>query len=172
MKSRENNYAFIDSQNLNLSIRRLGWQLDFARFRIYLTEKYGVKKAFLFIGYIPKHQDLYTFLQKAGYLVIFKPTIEYTEDSGTRKSKGNVDAELVLHTMIEYPNYDGAVIITGDGDFYCLVDYLHKQEKLYRLLIPDAHRYSRLLKPFAPNKVDFMNTLRAKLEYTKAKKPR
>ncbi len=52
MKKKENNYAFIDSQNLNLSILSLGWKLDFARFRVYLNEKYGVEKAFLFIGYI------------------------------------------------------------------------------------------------------------------------
>jgi uncharacterized LabA/DUF88 family protein len=36
--------------------------------------------------------------------------------------KGNVDAELVLHTMIEYDNYSKAIIISGDGDFFCLVN--------------------------------------------------
>jgi uncharacterized LabA/DUF88 family protein len=46
------------------------------------------------------------------------------------KVKGNVDAELVLHAMIEYPNYDKALIVTGDGDFFCLVEYLIKQDKL------------------------------------------
>ncbi len=51
-KRKENNHAFIDSQNLNLSIQSLGWKLDFARFRVYLKEKYGVDKAFLFIVYI------------------------------------------------------------------------------------------------------------------------
>ena len=59
MKKKLNNYAFIDSQNLNLSIRSLGWKLDFARFRIYLKEKYGVTKAFLFIGYVEGNNDLY-----------------------------------------------------------------------------------------------------------------
>ncbi len=49
---KENNYAFIDSQNVNLSIRALGWKLDFSRFRAYLSDKYHVKKAFLFIGYV------------------------------------------------------------------------------------------------------------------------
>ena len=56
MKSIKQNtvYAFIDSQNLNLGIRSLGWNLDFKRFRVYLKDKYDVKKAFLFIGYNPK----------------------------------------------------------------------------------------------------------------------
>ena len=64
------NYAFIDSQNLNLGIRDQGWQLDFARFRIYLKDKYKVKKAFLFIGYIKGHKKLYTYLTKTGYILI------------------------------------------------------------------------------------------------------
>ena len=58
-KKRENNYAFIDSQNLNLSIRELGWKLDYKKFRIYLKEKYKVAKAFLFIGFVEGNNDLY-----------------------------------------------------------------------------------------------------------------
>ena len=75
MKTKENNYAFIDSQNLNLAIRDQGWTLDFGRFRKYLSDKYGVAKAFLFIGYVPTNQNLYTALQEQGYILIFKPTL-------------------------------------------------------------------------------------------------
>ena len=53
------NYAFIDSQNLNLAIRAQGWKLDFARFRVYLRDKYKVEKAFLFIGYVSGNERLY-----------------------------------------------------------------------------------------------------------------
>lgn len=161
-----NNYAFIDSQNLNLAIRVQGWKLDFERFRVYLKDKYYITHAFLFIGYILGNQILYNRLQSYGYIVVFKPTLEYKK--GRRiYIKGNVDAELVLHTMIEYYNYNRAVIVTGDGDFYCLIDYLNKQGKLLKLLVPNVKRYSKLLKPFAPNKLDFMNNLRNKLEYKK-----
>ena len=66
------NYAFIDSQNLNLGVKSLGWNLDYNRFRIYLKEKYKVEIAYLFIGYIPQNQDLYDSLQKAGYVLKFK----------------------------------------------------------------------------------------------------
>ena len=164
MKKQSRNSAFIDSQNLNLAIRSLGWRLDFTKFRVYLREKYGVGKAFLFIGFIAGNEQLYDNLKKAGYTVVFKPTLERKEE-GEMITKGNVDAELVLHAMIEYNHFHQAVIITGDGDFYCLVDYLNKHNKLARLLIPNAHRYSSLLKPFAPNKIDFMNNLKGKLEY-------
>jgi uncharacterized LabA/DUF88 family protein len=167
VKKEVNNFAFIDSQNVNLAIQEQGWKLDFRRFRVYLREKYGVTAAFLFIGYIPGNQSLYTQLQQSGYTVIFKPTLEYRR-GGQTIIKGNVDAELVLHAMIQYNNYDQAVIVTGDGDFYCLVDYLNKQEKLFRLLVPNVKKYSRLLKPFAPNKLDFMNNLQNKIKSERA----
>lgn len=146
MKQKENNYAFIDSQNLNLGVKSQGWQLDFARFRTFLRDKYKVTKAFLFIGYVVGNERLYTYLQKCGYVCIFKPTLEIKE-GGNIKVKGNVDAELVLHTMIEYSNYDKAVIVSGDGDFHCLVEYLNEKSKLLKIIVPNA-RYSSLLRKF------------------------
>ena len=146
-EKREIIYAFIDSQNLNLGIRSQGWKLDFARFRIYLKDKYKVNKTYIFIGYIPKNQKLYDFLKKAGYKLIFKPVLESSRPKV--KPKGNVDAELVLHTMIEFPKYDKAIIVSGDGDFYCLVDYLITKKKLLRLIIPNYYKYSALLRNFS-----------------------
>lgn len=162
------NYAFIDSQNVNLAVRSLGWKLDWRRFRVYLKEKYGVQKAFLFIGYVEGNNELYITLQEAGFLCIFKPTLQYKDGS----TKGNCDAELVLQVMIEYPNYKKAVIVTGDGDFYCLVKYLLEQNKFSTLLVPDRRRYSALLKfkDFRPY-TRFMNDLLDKLGYEK-KRPR
>lgn len=151
-------FAFIDSQNLNLGIRDQGWKLDFARFRVYLKDKYKVEKAFLFIGYIEKNEPLYKFLKKSGYILTFKPVLF----SGKREIKGNVDAELVLHTMIEFSNYNKAVIVSGDGDFHCLVEYLEKKRKLARLLIPNQKKYSQLFLKFMAY-VDFMNNQRYKL---------
>ena len=152
------NYAFIDSQNLNLSIKDQGWILDLRRFRVYLKEKYGVNKAFLFLGYVPKYKKMYAQFKKFGYLLVFKPTLA----SGV--IKGNVDAEIILHAMIERDNYDKAVLVSGDGDFYCLVEYLIKKRKLLRLLVPNLYSYSSLLKRFMKY-IDFMNGLRNKLAY-------
>lgn len=161
MKKTENNYAFSDSQNVNLAIEAQGWRLDFARFRVYLRDKYQVGKAFLFIGYILRNKFFYNKLRGFGYEIVFKPVLNNV------KVKGNCDGELILHAMIEYNNYDKAVIATGDGDFYCLVDYLNKKDKLLKILVPNSGAYSRLLRPFAPNKLDFMNNLRSKLERRK-----
>src|SRR3989304_4527401 len=97
MKNKRNNYAFIDSQNLNLSIKSLRWKLDFGRFRVYLKEKYGVTKAFLFIGYIEGNNDLYSALQSAGFICIFKPTLQYKD--GTTKGKGPRKDETLRGTF-------------------------------------------------------------------------
>ena len=161
LRKGRNNYAFIDSQNLNLAIRDQGWRLDFARFRRYLADKYGVSKAFLFIGYIGTNQTLYTALQEQGYILVFKPTLSL----GGGRVKGNVDAELVLHAMIEYRSYGKAVIVSGDGDFHCLIKYLKDHGKLEKLIIPNQQRYSSLLREFVKQDVDFMNNLRKKLEW-------
>lgn len=160
MQRSVHNFAFIDSQNLNLSIRAQGWKLDFKRFRVYLRDKYRVEKAYLFIGYVHGNEGLYAALQDAGFTCIFKPTLQYKD--GT--TKGNCDAELVLWAMIEYGNYEKAVIVTGDGDFHCLVDHLFKQQKLECVLIPDRNHFSGLLKfkRFRPH-LRYMNDLRDRL---------
>lgn len=161
-KKNENNYAFIDSQNLNLGVNKLNWKLDFKKFRVYLKEKYKVSQAFLFIGFIPENQDLYSSLQKNGYILIFKPVLFDCD----KKPKGNVDADLVLQTMIEFDNFDQAIIVSSDGDFYCLVKYLYEKGKLSRVISPDVKNCSKLLKKTAKEKIVFMDNLRNKLEYT------
>ena len=167
MKKILSTYAFIDSQNLNLAIRELGWKLDFARFRIYLHDKFGVDKAFLFIGYIDANKEMYESLAQAGFVCIFRPTL--TQKDGT--TKGNCDAELILQAMIEFEKYDKALIVTGDGDFYCLANYLLEQHKLGVLMVPNRHKYSALLKPkrFKPY-TRYMNDLKRKLQYKTPKK--
>jgi|SRR3989344_2417323 len=159
-----NIYAFIDSQNLNLGVRSQDWKLDWRKFRQYLRNKYHVSKAYLFIGQVAGNESLYTSLQEAGYILIFKPTLE--RKVGDKVIiKGNVDAELVLHTMIQYKNYDKAIIISGDGDFRCLIEYLVDKNKLLLVLAPNKY-YSRLLKPFSKFIVR-IDRLRGSLELKK-----
>lgn len=157
MNNKNKIYAFIDSQNLNLSIRNdirdnngkliyKGWVLDFKKFYFLLQKKYDVEKAFLFIGYKAGNQNLYTFLQKVGYILVFKPVM-ISKDGNI--VKGNVDAELVLQAMVELDNYDKAIIVSGDGDFHCLIEYLIEKNKFAKLLIPNKKRFSSLLRKFA-----------------------
>ena len=128
MKKELNNYGFIDGQNLYLAIQEIGWKLDYKKFRVYLKEKYGVEKAYMFMGFLPTNQELYNFLQTVGFVLIFKPILENKSLYGV---KGNCDAELVLQAMIDFKAYNKALIVTGDGDFYCLVKYLDTNNILY-----------------------------------------
>ncbi len=140
--------------------------LDYKKFRLYLKNKFNVSQAYLFIGLVANNQQLYTDLQRAGFILIFKPTIRYFEN-GKETVKGNVDAELVLHaSAIEFPNYEQAIIVSGDGDFACLHQYLQSQSKLLHIMTPNA-RYSQLLKPFT-SQIIRLDTLRSSLEYKKA----
>ncbi|MCJ7740841.1 NYN domain-containing protein [Candidatus Microgenomates bacterium] len=170
-QKREKVYAFIDSQNLNLGTcvniyrnKKLiykGWKLDFKKFRQYLTDKFRATKALLFIGYISQNRKLYKYLESCGYDLVFKPTV--TDNYG--KPKGNIDAELVLHSAaIEYPRYDKAIIVSGDGDFYCLHQYLKNRGKLLRIIIPNIKSESSLLKPFQSYKT-FIAFEKQKLEW-------
>ncbi len=173
------NYAFIDNQNLNLGIQKLGWKMDWRKFRKFLTDKYNVTEAFMFIGHMPEHEEMYLQLHDAGYLIVLKPTFDMSrpqkpEDPNEKPEdkkpvKGNVDAELVLWAVKEMKNYDKAVIVSGDGDFYSLVEYLEGQQKLLKLLAPNGH-YSNLYNKY----VDFIDRLdkqRGALSYRFDKKP-
>ncbi|HLA26047.1 MAG TPA: NYN domain-containing protein [Patescibacteria group bacterium] len=162
---KKKNYAFIDSQNLNLGITSLGWKLDFRKFKVYLKEKYNVSKAYLFIGYMPENQGLYKSLQEYGFVLVFKPVLK--DKKG--EVKGNVDADLVLQAMIDYLEYDKAVVVTSDGDFYSLIGYLYGKSKLELVLSPNRDKCSVLLKRKAKEKIEFMNSLKTKLKYTARK---
>lgn len=157
-------YAFIDNQNLNMGVQKFGWKMDWRKFRKLLQDEFGVQKAFMFIGYMPENEDLYTQMHEAGYLVVLKPTLEmYAKPEAEKKpgdekneakpehvrppTKGNTDAELVMYVMKELPNYDKAIIVSGDGDFYSIVEYLEQQGKLLHLMAPNW-MYSSLMKPF------------------------
>jgi len=144
--NKKTTYAFIDSQNLNLGVKAQGWSLDFIKFRKYLKKELNVEKAYIFIGHVAGNQNLYIRLQEYGYILVFKPTIDHQEGD-SYVTKGNVDTELVLHAMVNFEKYDEAVIITGDGDFFCLVDYLVSKKKLGKLVVPNS-KYSPLFKYF------------------------
>ena len=134
--------------------------IDWKKFKIYLAEKYGVGKVFIFLGFIEENKSFYNFLAKIDYQLILKPTVIF----GKNKVKGNCDAELVLHAMIEFPNYKKAVIVSGDGDFACLVDYLEGQNKLAKLLVPNRANFSSLLKKVLPNeKIAALHKLKKKI---------
>jgi uncharacterized LabA/DUF88 family protein len=114
-------YAFIDANNLHMETsKNAGWLVNYRRLRIWLKDKFNVSIAYMFIGKVEGNELLYSSLEKNGFTLMFKPTIPGKDGN----IKGNVDADLVLKAMIDFPNYDKAIIITNDGDYYSLAKYL------------------------------------------------
>ncbi|PIZ71750.1 hypothetical protein COY07_04325 [Candidatus Peregrinibacteria bacterium CG_4_10_14_0_2_um_filter_43_11] len=155
------NYAFIDAQNLHMAIGELGWKIDYKRFRKYLKEHYNVTKAYMFMGFKPDEQQMYSFLQDAGFNLIFKPILELKNG----KVKGNCDAELVLQVMIDSKRYEKAVVVTGDGDFHCLIKYLKEEGKLKTVLVPSAENCSSLIKRILEGHLTLVSDLKTKIQY-------
>ncbi len=151
-KQPKGNAAFIDAQNLNLGTQKVGFKMNWKKFRQFLKERYNVEVAYMFIGYVPNNEELYKQMDEAGYTVVLKPTVDMLmtkeeladEDHVT---KGNVDTLLVMYLMKEMHNYHKAILVSNDGDYYSVAEYLEERGKLGKILAPN-YRYSALLKKF------------------------
>jgi uncharacterized LabA/DUF88 family protein len=158
MLKENNNHAFIDGANLHRGIKSLDWKLDYKRFRIWLKEKYGVDKAYIFIGLIPKNKDLYTYLQECGFTLIFKEVV-YDVDG---KAKGNCDADLVLKVVQDvYENiFNKALIVSSDGDYSGLVKFLISKSKLGGILSPSTEKKCSILLKRTEARISYINDQR------------
>ncbi|MEM7368710.1 MAG: NYN domain-containing protein [Bacteroidota bacterium] len=146
MEQANNNYAFIDGQNLYLSTKANGWTLDMKRFRVYLKEKYKVSEAYYFLGYLREElQDLYSMLQRAGFIIIFRE--HHSGMLGNKK--GNIDTDLVFEVMrnlVDETSFGNVVLVSGDGDYKKMVDYLIKKDRFEKILFPNRKFASSLYK--------------------------
>lgn len=169
MISKENNFAYIDGANLHEALKKqLRWRLNYRRFRVWLSEKYGVRSAYIFIGLIPKYKELYKYLQESGFTLIFKEVVY----DGDGKPKGNCDADLVLQTTRDaYENKFGkAVIVTSDGDYAGLVKFLQEKRKMLAIISPNDEKKCSILLKRTGAKISYINDQRSRLELTQKEK--
>ncbi len=169
MNKATKNNAYIDGANLHKGIKSLGWVFDYKKFRIFLKEKYSITKAYLFIGLIPKHKDLYTKLQEAGYTLIFKEVV-YDSDG---KAKGNCDTDLVLQaTKDSYEErFEKAVLVSSDGDYAGLVKFLFEKNKFLTILSPAPVKKCSILLKRTNTPIVYLNDKKNILESQKEKAP-
>jgi len=169
MRQKENNFAYIDGANLYEALKEPKWSLDYKRFRVWLSEKYFVGRAYIFIGLIPKYKNLYTYLQEAGFTLVFKEVIY----DGSGKPKGNCDADFVLQaTKDTYENnFEKSVIVAGDGDYASLVKFLKEKDKLLVILSPNTEEKCSILLKRTNAKIVYLNDKRSILEVQKEKAP-
>ena len=170
----EKNIAFIDGQNLHFGTASDSdnWSIDYRKFRTYLKDKYKIVEAYYFPGFLKdQYQNLYTNLQKAGFIVIFK---EHSELHASKK-KGNADTLMVFHIMkrlIEKGSeIDKILLVTGDGDFFELARYLTEKNMFLKALHPTKKNASSLYKKLGSEYYDFLNKddIRKKIEMQKEK---
>jgi len=160
-KNQQNNYAYIDGANLHRGIAGFGWTLDYKRFRVWLSEKYNVKNAYIFIGLIPKYKDLYEYLQECGFILMFKEVVY----DGEGKAKGNCDADLVLQVARDtYENkFNKAVIVSSDGDYASLIKFLQEKDKLKAILSPSIQKRCSILLKRTDAPITFLSGIKDKI---------
>jgi len=166
MQKEQNNYAFIDWANLHKGTEELGWSLDYARFRVWLSEKYGITKAYLFLGFIPWEQNFYSQLTEAGFVLVHKD-LAYG-DKG--KIKANCDADLILRAVVDYyeHRFDRAVIVSSDGDFASTISFLRGKDAFFTLISPHSKCSYLLWKTGVP--VVILDTQKEKLQLPQKEK--
>jgi len=165
-ENQKNNLAFVDGQNLYMGTNseNPAWEVDLAKFRQYLTKKYSVQKAYYFLGFVNEsNQDLYDEIQEAGFVLKFR---EHNSVMMSKK-KGNVDTDIVfdiMKRMYKKEPFDKIVLVTGDGDYKMLVDFLIKENKFEKILFPNKHFASSLYKSITRIYFDYLINLKSIIE--------
>src|SRR5680860_1366136 len=99
ISTEENNFAFIDGQNLYMGTTKSPqkpWKVCLKKFRIYLRDKYKVSRAYYFFGCINEdNRDLYEEIQEAGFVLMFREH----NSAMLGKKKGNVDSDIIFKIM-------------------------------------------------------------------------
>lgn len=153
------NLAFIDGQNLYMGTakREIGpWKIDLMRFRVYLKEKYDVSKAYYFLGFVQeKNQELYEEIQKAGFILVFREH----NPAMIGKKKGNVDSDIIfqiMKKMYKKEDFDKIILVSGDGDYKLLVDFLIEENRFKKILFPNKKFASSLYKEIGSEYYDYL----------------
>ncbi len=165
-KIEENNYAFIDGQNLYMGTNSESpkWEVDLEKFRKYLTKKYQVKRAYYFLGFVNEnYQDLYEKIQNAGFILKFR---EHSSAMMSKK-KGNVDSDIifsVMKKMYQKEKFDKIILVAGDGDYKMLVDFLIEENKFKKILFPNKKFASSLYKKITRVYFDYLLNIKEKIK--------
>lgn len=171
--SKESNLAFIDGQNLYFGTKESNWKIDFKKFRRYLKDKYHVSEAYYFFGFISEdQQELYYNLQRAGFIVTFR---DHTSTlKGTKK--GNVDTDIIfeaMKTLIDRNDFDKILLVSGDGDYKKMVEYLISRNDFKKILFPNKNAASSLYRSLSPQYFDHLENpeIQKKIAYKKKRSP-
>src|SRR5512147_3339045 len=125
---------FIDGSNLYAAAKALAFDIDYKRLLELFAAKGHLIRAFYYTALIEDQEyspirPLIDWLDYNGYSMVTKPTKEFTDASGRRKIKGNMDIELAVDAMELADHLDHIILFSGDGDFRTLVEALQHKGK-------------------------------------------
>jgi uncharacterized LabA/DUF88 family protein len=125
---------FIDGANLYATAKALGFDIDYKRLLQLFRGKGKLLRALYYTALAEEQEyssirPLIDWLDYNGYSMVTKPTKEFTDSSGRRKIKGNMDIELAVDAMELCEHLDHVVLFSGDGDFRTLVEALQHKGK-------------------------------------------
>ncbi len=123
---------FIDGSNLYSAARSLGFDIDYKKLLSEFSGKGHLVRAFYYTALLEDQEyspirPLVDWLDYNGYTMVTKPTKEYTDASGRRKIKGNMDIELAIDVLDMCEYLDHIVLFSGDGDFRRLVEAVQRK---------------------------------------------
>src|SRR5471032_374635 len=123
---------FIDGANLYGAARSLGFEIDYKKLLKWGASKGRLVRAFYYTALIEDQEyspirPLVDWLDYNGYTMVTKPTKEFTDATGRRKIKGNMDIELAIDVMEMAQYLDHVVLFSGDGDFRRLVEAIQRK---------------------------------------------
>jgi uncharacterized LabA/DUF88 family protein len=123
---------FIDGANLYATARALNFDIDYKRLLDFFERKCRLVRAFYYTALVEDQEyspirPLIDWLDYNGYTMVTKPTKEFTDASGRRKIKGNMDIELAIDVMEMAAHLDHIVLFSGDGDFRRLVEAVQRR---------------------------------------------
>ncbi len=123
---------FIDGANLYAAARALAFDIDYKRLLDLFAAKGRLIRAFYYTALLEDQEysplrPLVDWLDYNGYTMVTKPTKEYTDATGRRKIKGNMDIELAIDMLEMAQHLDHAVLFSGDGDFRRLVEAVQRR---------------------------------------------
>jgi len=123
---------FIDGANLYASARALGFDIDYKRLLSAFSGEGILIRAFYYTALLEEQEyspirPLVDWLDYNGYTMVTKPAKEFTDASGRRKIKGNMDIELAIDVLEMADHLDNIVLFSGDGDFRRLVEAVQRK---------------------------------------------
>ena len=139
-------YAFIDASNIIYGARTEGWLIDQKKLFNYLKTKFKTSKTFFYFGKDDANKKQLGFLKKLESFG-FTLRVKQIKRFGNRQ-KANCDVDLTLDMVLLKEKYDRAIVLTGDGDFLPLFEYL-KKEKREVVILAFPRSTARELKQFA-----------------------